>query len=62
MVNFTVAPETKLVPVTEVIETEELLVPLVGLIAVTVGAGRVYTTTSLGSLSVPVSSAKYPSR
>ena len=38
MVNFTVAPETKLVPVTEVIETEELLVPLVGLMAVTVGA------------------------
>ena len=40
LVNFTVAPETKLVPETEVMEAEVLLIPVVGLMAETVGAGK----------------------
>ena len=40
LVNFTVAPETKLVPETEVMEAEVLFIPVVGLMAETVGAGK----------------------
>ena len=41
IVRLTVTPDTKELPVTEVIEAEPLFTPLVGLIAVTVGAGSV---------------------
>ena len=53
-VSFTVAPDTKFVPVTEVMETDPVLRPLVGLMAVTVGAGRVYSITNFGLKEVSV--------
>ena len=48
------APDTKLVPVTEVMETDPVLTPLAGLIAVTVGAAA-FTVNPLAKVPVCVS-------